>query len=149
MDNRAVSTVVEKTLAIGLVTLFVSLVSLTMFGGVVPDFRAASGEELAERTLAKATERVQQAVPPNATRADVRMRVSLPGTIRRAGYRVRVDGRALVLDHPSDRISARTPLALPQSVVTVDGEWQSGGPAYVRVERVEDGLAVRLETEGR
>jgi len=149
MDNRAVSTVVEKALAIGLVTLFVSLVSLTMFGGVVPDFRAASGEELAERTLAKATERVQQAVPPNTTRADVRTRVTLPGTIRRAGYRIRVDGRTLVLDHPSDRISARTPLALSPSVVSVGGEWQSGGTTYVRVERVEDGLAVRLETEGR
>lgn len=146
MDNRAVSTVVEKTLAIGLVALFVSLVSVTVYGGVVPEFRTATGEELADRTLAKATERVQQAVPPNATDVDARVRVALPGTIQGAGYRIYPDRRTLVLDHPDDRIATRARFALPASVVRVEGEWQSGAPAYVRVERVDAGLVVRLET---
>lgn len=146
-DGRAVSTVVEKTLAVGLVTLFVSLVSVTVYGGVVPDFQRATAEELGERTVATAAERVQQAVPPNATDAAVRTRVSLPRSIDGAGYDVRVDGRELVLDHPDPRVDARARLALPPSVTRVEGRWQSGGDNYVRVERSGDGLVVRLESE--
>lgn len=145
-DDRAVSTVVEKTLAIGLVTMYVSLVSLTVYGGVVPDVRATAGDQIGERTLATASERVQQAVPPNATAADVRARVSLPATIRGAGYDVRTDGRALVLVHPDESVGGRTPLALPESVVRVEGDWQSGSQAVVRVSAAENGLVVRLET---
>lgn len=149
MDNRAVSTVVEKTLAIGLVALFVSLTTLTLYGGVVPDYRAAVGQELAERTLATATERVQQSVPPAAHDVDARTRVDLPATIHGSAYRIRADGDALVLDHPHERISARSRLALPASVARVEGEWHSGGRTVVRVESEGEDLVVRLETEGR
>ncbi|WP_424016425.1 DUF7266 family protein [Halorientalis pallida] len=145
-DDRAFSTVVEKILAIGLVTLFVSLVSVTVYGGVVPDARTAAGEQLSERTLATAAERVQQAVPPNATAADVRVRVDLPPTIRGAGYEIRAENRSLVLDHPRDRLDERARLALPESVVRVEGRWGSGETTVVRVRRVDAGLVVRLET---
>jgi hypothetical protein len=147
-DDRALSTVVEKTLAIGLVALYVSLVSVTIYGGAIPDLRATAGTELADRTLAAATERVQQAVPPNATVVDVRTHVSLPATIHGSAYEIRADGRALVLDHPDSSLSARARLALPTSVVSVTGRWHSGSPAYVHVRSVDDGLAVRLETGG-
>lgn len=147
-DERAVSTVVEKTLAIGLVTLYVSLVSVTIYGGVVPDFRTAAGEQLSERTLATATERVQQAVPPSATAVDVRTRVSLPATIRGDGYDIRADGRALVLDHPDGELDERALLALPSSVTRVEGRWQSGASNYVHVTSTDTGLVVRLETGG-
>lgn len=147
-DDRAVSPVVEKTLAIGLVTLYVSLVSVTVYGGVVPDARTTAGHELADRTLAKATERVQQAVPPNATGVTVRLRVSLPATIRGAAYDVRTDGRALVFDHPNDELDRRALLALPSSVVRVEGRWQSGGETFVHVTSTGSGLVVRLETGG-
>ena len=148
-DDRGVSTVVEKVLAIGLVTLFVSLISVTVYGGVVPDTRTAAGAEVSERTLAATAERVQQAVPPNTTAVDVRLRVETPPTIRSAGYEIRADGRALVLDHPRDRLDERARLALPSSVVRVEGAWQSGETTYVRVRRVPAGLVVRLEAGER
>ncbi|MFB6164630.1 MAG: hypothetical protein ABEJ31_05675 [Haloarculaceae archaeon] len=146
-DERGVTTVVEKTLAIGLVTLFVSLVSVTIFGGVLPQYRTATATEIGDRTLAAAAERVQQAVPPNATAVDVRTRVSLPASIQGASYNVRVDGRTLVLEHPDSSVHARARLALPPSVVRVEGRWQSGARNYVHVESVAGGLAVRLEAE--
>jgi len=149
MDNRAVSTVVEKTLAIGLVTLFVSLTSATVYGGVVPDARTTTGAELADRTLAKASERVQQAVPPNATAVDTRIRVTLPATIRGANYHIRADGQSLVFDHPRDALDRRVRLALPSHVTRIEGQWQSGGETYIRVTDAGDGVVVRLETEGR
>jgi hypothetical protein len=131
------------------VTLFVSLVSVTVYGGVVPDTRTAAGEQISERALASAAERVQQAVPPNATAADVRVRVELPPTIRSAGYEIRAENRSLVLDHPRDRLDGRARLALPSSVVRVEGQWESGESTYVRVHRVDAGFVVRLETGGR
>lgn len=147
-DDRAVSPVVEKTLAIGLVTLYVSLVSVTIYGGIVPDARTTAGHELADRALAKATERVQQAVPPNATDVDVRLHVSLPPTIRGAAYDIRTDGRVLVLDHPTDELDERALLALPASVVRVEGRWQSGAETFVHVTSTGSGLVVRLEMGG-
>jgi len=147
-DERAVSTVVEKTLAIGLVTLYVSLVSVTVYGGVVPEFRATAGDQLTDRTLATATERVQQAVPPNATAVDARIRVSLPATIRGDSYEIRADGRTLVLDHPDSELDERARLALPSSVTRVEGRWQSGASTYVHVTATDAGLVVRLETGG-
>lgn len=149
MDNRGVSTVVEKTLAIGLVALFVSLTSLTVYGGVVPEYRAGVGSELAERTLAMATERVQQAVPPDGRHVAVRTRVTLPATIQGSAYRIRPDGNeALVLDHPSDGVSSRSRLGLPDHVDAVEGEWHSGAETVVVVEHVGDDVVVRLESEG-
>jgi len=148
MDNRGVSTVVEKTLAIGLVTLFVSLVSVTVYGGVVPDARTTAGAELRDRTLAKASERVQQAVPPNATTVDVRTRVTLPVSVRGANYEIRTDGESLVFDHPSDALDKRVRLALPTHVLRVEGRWQSGARTYVRVTSEPGGVVVRLETGG-
>lgn len=149
MDNRGVSTVVEKTLAIGLVTLFVSLVSVTVYGGVVPDARTTAGSELADRTLAKASHRVQQAIPPNATAVDVRTHVALPASIRGANYEIRGDGHSLVFDHPRDALDRRVRLALPGHVVRVEGRWQSGGQTAVRVTSNGTGLLVRLVTEER
>ena len=146
MDNRGLSTVVEKTVAIGLVTLFVSLVSVTVYGGVVPDARTAAGTELRDRTLAKASERIQQAVPPNATSVATRTRVTLPASIRGANYEIRIDGESLVFDHPRDELDGRVRLALPTHVVRVEGRWQSGGRTYVRVTSEPGGLVVRLET---
>lgn len=148
VDERAVSTGVEKVLALGLVALYVSLVATTVYGGVVPDYRTAAGSELADRTLAVAAQRVQQAVPPNATAVDVRLRVRLPATIRGAPYEIRADNRTLVLEHPRPGVDARTRLGLPPAVTNVSGRWHSGEPTVVRVRTSESGLVVRLETGG-
>ncbi len=149
MDNRAVSPVVEKTLAIGLVTLFVSLVSVTVYGGVVPDARTTAGAELRDRTLAKASERIQQAIPPNATAVDSHTRVTLPASIRGANYEIRADGQSIVFDHPRDALDARVRLAVPGHVVRVEGQWQSGAQTAVRVRSTDGGVVVRLVTEER
>lgn len=147
--DRGVSPVVERTLAVGLVVLYVSLVTVTVYGGVLPDFRAAAGERVADRTLATATQRVQQSIPPNATATAGRTRVDLPATVRGDAYEIRAEGAALVLDHPDAGIGGRSRLALPGHVTRVEGRWESGDRALVVVRSVEDGLVVRLETGGR
>lgn len=142
--ERAVTGAVGKTLELALVVLFLGLLSTALFGGAVPEYRSVAGAEVGERTLSLGTQRVQQAVPPAATDATATYRVDLPRTIRGAAYRVRVDDRALVLDHPHPEIGGRTRLALPADA-TVSGAWSSRGEPVVRVRTTEDGLAVRLD----
>lgn len=144
MDNRAVAPVVEKTLTIGIVALFLAGMTTTLFGGAVPAARDATGESVGDRTLALATERVEQAIPPNATHATARTRVDLPSTIRGSGYAIETDGRSLVLEHPSDAVGGRSRLVVPEHVTSVTGSWQSGGDTIVAVEDTSSGLVVEL-----
>ncbi|WP_254537003.1 DUF7266 family protein [Halomarina litorea] len=144
LDERGVTPVVAKTLEAGLVVLFIALLTTTLFGGAVPQYRATAGDAVADRTLAAAVERVQQAVPPVSREVSVRLRVALPETIRGAGYEVRAEGRTLVLVHPDAAIGGRVPLTLPDSVVRVEGSWTSTSEAVVRVESTPGGLVVRL-----
>lgn len=146
MNQRALSPVVGKALEATLVVLYLGVLTTALYGGVVPDYRAATGAELADRVLAENAQRIQQAVPPNATVVDARRRIDLPRTIAGESYEIRTDERALVLDHPDPRIGGRARLALPESVVRVRGAWHSRRPATVRVRSVDGGLAVRLET---
>lgn len=148
-DERGVTPVVGKTLEAGLVVLFIALLTTALFGGAVPQYRAAAGDAVADRTLAAAGERVQQAVPAVSREVSVRLRVALPETIRGAGYEVRTEGRTLVLDHPDAAIGGRVPLALPGSVARVEGSWSSTDEAVVRVESRPGGLVVRLVEGGR
>ncbi|MFY4812977.1 DUF7266 family protein [Haloarcula sp. AONF1] len=147
MDNRALSTVVEKLLSMGLVLLYIGLVTTTLYGGTVPAYQSAVGAELGDRTLAEATARVEQAIPPNARTVSATVRVSLPETIDGAGYSIRTDGTALVLDHPDPEIGGRTRLVLPDSVDTLEGEWQSGSPTVVTVSGTRGSVTVTLEAE--
>lgn len=146
VDERGVTPVVGKALEAGLVVLYLAMVSVTLYSGVVPDYRGTAGAEVGDRTLAGAAERVGSAVPPNATGVDARRRVDLPRTIADRGYEIRVDGRTLVLAHPNSAVGGRARLALPDSVVRVEGRWSSREPAVVRVASVDGGLAVRLAT---
>lgn len=146
--ERAVSPVVEQTLAIGLVVLYVGLVAVTVYGGVLPDFRSAAGQRVADRSLATASQRIQQSIPPNATAVEGSTRVDLPATIRGDAYEIRADGSVLVLEHPNAGISSRSRLALPDHVTRVEGRWESGDRTVIVVRSVEDGLVVRLETGG-
>lgn len=144
MDSRAVTPVVEKTLTIGIVVLFVGGMTTTMFGTAVPAYRDAAGTEIGERALALATAEVERAVPPNGSSVRVNRTVDLPATIRGSEYRIRVDGRSLVLDHPDADTSRRSRPALPPSVVRVEGEWNSGSTTVVTVRSAPDGLTVEL-----
>lgn len=143
-DRRAVSAVVGKVLEVGLVLLFVAGVTASLYGGVVPSYRTASGNAVAERALAAGAQEVQQAVPPNGSRVRATVTVDLPATIRGRHYDVVVRNRTLVLDHPHPDVAATARLALPPSVVAVSGRWRSGQPARVVVQSVSGGLAVRL-----
>lgn len=143
--DRAVAPTAGKLFEVGLVVLYVGLVAATLYGGAVPGYRSAAGDAVAERTLAAATQEVQQAVPPNGTSVEAAGRVELTDTIRNRPYAVRVDSRALVVDHPHPEVTARARLALPSSVVAVRGNWSSAAPAWVVVEGTPRGTVVRLE----
>lgn len=147
VDSRGAASVVGKLLEVGLVLLFVGAVTLSLYGGVVPTYQTAAGEEVAERTLSTAAQRIQQAVPPNATEVRAETRVALPDTIRGRVYEVTVDGRSLVISHPNPEIEVTARLALPSSVVSVSGTWVSDRPTVVVVEETSRGLVVRLEVD--
>ncbi|KOX93691.1 DUF7266 family protein [Haloarcula rubripromontorii] len=147
MDNRALSTVVEKLLSMGIVLLYIGLVTTTLYGGTVPAYQSAVGAELGDRTLAEATARVEQAIPPDARAVSATVRVSLPETIDGAGYSIRTDGDALVLDHPHPDIGSRAQPVLPDRVDTFEGEWQAGSPTVVVVSGTQGNVTVTLEAE--
>ena len=142
--DRGLAPVVGKTLEIGLVLLFISGLSTALFGGVVPDYRTVAGDEVAERTVVAAAERVDAAVPPMAWTARVERRVPLPDTIRGAAYRISAEERLLVLEHPARGIDATARLAFPSRVVSVEGTWHSGADTAVVVRTAADGVRVEL-----
>jgi hypothetical protein len=135
---------VGKALEVGIVVLFVGVLTTALYGGVVPEYRDAVGDEVADRTVAAAAERVESAIPPRAQHARVVHRVDLPTSIRGAGYTISAVNRSLVLRHPSPAIDARTRLAVPDRVEAVTGRWASGEAAVVVVDGDADGLQVRL-----
>lgn len=143
-DDRALTPAVGKALEVGLVVLFVGALTTALYGGAVPDYRDAVGAEVGDRATVAAAERVENAVPPSA--ADVRSvhGVELPRSIRGENYRLVVEDRALVLDHPSSAIASETQFALPERVESIDGEWQSSDDAVVLVTGDHDGLRVEL-----
>jgi hypothetical protein len=144
-SDRAVAPVVGKALEAGLVVLFVGLLTSALYGHAVPEYRSTAGDAVADRALSEASHRVQQAVPPNATRVDATLRVGLPDTVRGRTYEVRAENRSLVLDHPHPAVSGRQRLALPDSVGTVRGSWHSAEPAVVHVTSANGSLVVELE----
>ncbi|ESP88104.1 DUF7266 family protein [Candidatus Halobonum tyrrellensis] len=143
-SDRAVTPVVSKTLELGLVLLFVGLTTTALYGSAVPGYRTAAGDEMADRTVAAAAERVEAAVPPAARRVSVEHRVPLPATLRGSAYRVVAADGTLVVDHPNPGIESRARLALPSRVVSVAGAWESEADALVRVEPTDGGVRVEL-----
>ncbi len=142
--DRAVSPTVGKALELGVVVLYVSLLVTALYGGVVPTYRTAAGDELADRTLAAAADRIEAAVPSDATRVRRTVRLDAPETLRGAGYYLRVRNRTLALDHPDPAVGGRTRLALPDDAV-VSGNVSSRDDPAVRVRGDPAGTTVRLE----
>lgn len=144
-DDRAVSPAVGKALEAALVVLFVAAVGTALYGGVVPDYRTAVGDEVAERTVAAAAERVAAAVPPPARAVRASRSVDLPATIRGSTYRIRaVDGTTLRLAHPTPGVGATARLAMPEHVVAVSGTWTSPTPSRIHVVGNRTGVTVTL-----
>jgi hypothetical protein len=140
--------VVGKGLEVALVVLYVGLVATVLYAGVVPEYRAAAGSEVGDRTLAAAALEVETAVPPalGSRSVSASRSVRLPDTIAGESYRVRVDGRALVLEHPDPAVGGRARLALPGRVERVRGGWASGGDPTVTVSTDPEGLTVVLDS---
>jgi len=147
-DERGVTPSVGKAMEAGIVVLFVALLSTILLGGLVPDYRAATGAQLGDRVLATASQEIERAIPPTARAVDTRRTVELPSAIVGEGYEVRTDGRWLVLDHPNAAVSGRIRLVLPASVDRVKGTWESGAETVVTVRGDENRLAVELTEEG-
>ena len=148
LDRRGVTPAVGKSLEIGLVVLLVALLTTVLLGGLVPDYRRGADARVAERVLVTASQEVEAAVPPATRGVETRREVEVPGQIGGTGYRIRTDGRELVLDHPDPAVAARVRLALPDRVDRVEGQWDSGGETVVRVTGDAGGLVVTLSDGG-
>jgi hypothetical protein len=148
VDNRGLSTVVEKLLSLSLVVLYITLLTTVLYGGSVPAYRGAVGAELGERTLAEATAAVEQTVPPQGRDATASRRVDIPATIDGAAYRIRANGTHLLLVHPDGAVGSHARPVLPERVQNVTGEWESGGETVVVVTGRRGNLTVSLGERG-
>jgi hypothetical protein len=145
MDSRGFTTVVEKLLGLGIVVLYIGLLTTTLYGGVVPEYQSAVGAELGERTLTQAAARIEQAVPPRARVVSARIRVDLPSTIDGTAYTIHTNGTDLVLEHPDPQVGGRVRPVLPERVQRVEGAWESGERTVVTVTGGTDNVTVQLE----
>lgn len=132
MDNRAVSSVVEKTITIGLVALLAGTLTASLVGGAVPDYQRSVGSEVGDRVLAAAASGIERALPASRGNVTVQREVALPETIERRGYTFAMENRTLSLRHPDPSIGGSTGLAVPPSVTVRNGTWD-GGSFAVRV----------------
>ncbi|MDS0280965.1 DUF7266 family protein [Haloarcula onubensis] len=148
MDDRGLSTVVEKLLSLSVVVLYITLLTTVLYGGSLPAYRGAVGAQLGERALAEATAEVERAVPPPGRAAAASRRVDIPATIDGAGYRIRANGTHLLLVHPDAEIGGTARPVLPDRVGNVTGEWDSGADTVVTVDGAQGNLTVRLGARG-
>jgi hypothetical protein len=144
VSERGTAPVVGKGLEAVIVVLYVGALVTALHGGVLPEYRTAAAAEVSDRTLASKAARIEASIPPRTSNADVTRTVDLPTTIGRAAYRLRLEGDALVLEHPDPAVAGRIRLALPERVAVAEGTWQSGDPAVIRVWGGDGQLRVRL-----
>ncbi|RRJ29183.1 DUF7266 family protein [Halocatena pleomorpha] len=143
MDNRGLTPVVSEVLLIGLVLLYIGLVTAVLYGSAIPEYQATSGAEMGDRVLATATEHVQQSVFPSY-RLDARSSIALPETINNQAYSLRTANRTLILEHPHPEIGGRARLAVPSSVHSIEGQWRSHTPLSVRAVGNETGYRITI-----
>ena len=143
--DRGLTPVVAKTLEIGIVLLYVALVTTALYGGVVPHARSDAAGVVGDRALAAAATSVEDAVPSEPARTvSVRERVTLPDALRGRPYAIRGSGRTLVLESAAPGVGGRARLSLPSRVRAVNGTWHSGRPAVVVVRGNTSALRVTL-----
>jgi len=144
--SRAVAPSVSKGLEAALVVLFLGATATTLYGGVVPDYRTAAADRVAEETVVDAAAAIERSVPPATRSVRLRRRVDLPTTIRGTTYRIAATNRTgIALRHPTDGVGARARLSLPARVRSVSGTWHSGeDEAALVVAGDRDGLRIRL-----
>ncbi len=146
MDDRGLTPVVSETLVIGLVLLYIGLLTVVLYGSVIPEYQTTTGAEIGDRVLATATDRVEQDAT-ESYRLDVRSSVELPSTINDRAYSLRAENRTLVLEHPHPEIGGRARPALPESVRAINGNWRSHAPLLIRVVGDETGYRITIEED--
>lgn len=134
MDNRAVSPVVEKTLATTIVVLYIGAMTTLFVGGIVPDYRGATGQEIAERTHATVLAEIETTIPETEARTTAQTRLEVPATIRATGYDLVLDGGELRLEHPADSIGVRSRVWTPDDVTIADSRVDSGADLLIVLE---------------
>ncbi|MDS0297902.1 hypothetical protein NDI76_04035 [Halogeometricum sp. S1BR25-6] len=149
--ERALSPVVGKSLELGVVVLFVAVLSASFYGGIVPEYRTTAAAEAGDRALVGGAERVERAVPERPGRIERRVAVSLPATLRGDPYRIRAasdpeaNATALVLDHPDVGVGGRVRLSFPTRGANVTGTWESASDSWVVVRGGSERVSVSLE----
>ncbi|MFB6138730.1 MAG: hypothetical protein ABEJ42_10425 [Halobacteriaceae archaeon] len=146
MADRAVAPVVGKALELGLVLLVVGTLATGLYGGAVPEYRTAAADRVADRALAGATHDVESALAAAAhgRRGRVALRLRLPSAVRGEPFRLRTDGRALVLSHPHPDVGGRVRLNTAAATLRLRGSVSSTERAVVLVTWNRTTATVRL-----
>ncbi|MFT4946858.1 MAG: hypothetical protein ACI8TL_001095 [Natronomonas sp.] len=132
-DRRAMTPVVGKTLAIGIVLLYIGGMTTVLLGGTVPEYRTHAGSELGDRVLATAGGSVEAAVTEANGTVETTKTVDLPPTIRERSYELELVESRLRLRHPDPEISGEIQLSLPPTVTVENSTWRSGTALQIRV----------------
>lgn len=132
-DERGASAVVGKVLATGIAVMYIAGMTTLLLGGVVPDYRTASGAEIGDRVLATAAGEIEESVPAVEGQIELWTERSLPETIRDRQYELVLSGHTLTLTHPDPGIGAKLKLSLPQTVTVRNGTWSSRDRLVVSV----------------
>lgn len=144
MTDRALAPVVGKLLEVGIVTLYITTLLGAMYGGIVPEYRSATGEEVAERTVVSAAQEIQRAVPATTHELTVERRIGLPTEIYDRQYEIRAEDEQLILDHRRSELDRTVRLAVPERVDTVSGSWRSTGEQWIVVHGDDSGVSIEL-----
>ena len=141
-DERAMSPVIEKSVAATITLLYVGSIMGLLYGGVVPGYESTTASELGERTLATAAEHVEQAPPQTGGDLEGTKTVDLPSTIQNTNYELVLSNGTLTLDHPT--VELETTLSLGDGVTTTNSTWQSGGTLEIYVSGPADNRTIAL-----
>lgn len=132
-DERAMTSVVGKTLAIGIALLYIAGMTTVLLGGVVPEYRSGAGSEVGDRVLGTAGGAVETSVPEANGTVETTRTVDLPPTIRDHSYELELTGHRLRLHHPNRAIGGEFHLSIPPTITVENATWQSGTKFTIRV----------------
>lgn len=132
-DERAMTPVVGKTLAIGIVLLYITGMTTILLGGTVPEYRTNAGSELGDRVLATAGGSIEQSVSEANGTVEANHTVDLPPSVRQHSYELKLADDRLRLRHPNPEIGGEIRLSLPPTLTVENGTWRSGTDLQIRV----------------
>jgi hypothetical protein len=145
VDQRAMTPVVGKTLAIGIVILYIAGMTTILLGGTVPEYRTNAGSELGDRVLATAGGSIEQSVTAANGTVETNRTVELPPAIREESYELELAGRQLRLRHSNPEIGGELRLSVPPTVAVENSTWRSGTDLQIRVSGPPDNRTLTIE----